>query len=489
MTMKRRPFMKKLFSMLITGILCANFMAAAVVGAPDLTFNGMFFNVCDTLIKDYENGKYGDEMYCLASGSGWGYDEQIVIYIKDNKATIVFYQAGGRYKTRSLSTDELKAFTAFIKENKIDNLKDWDTGDVDDGIEYQYLHAAKNKRATFYINNPDYGGDIYEELVEKFYELEKTGSFRVSYSADKYIKGLKVLIRYEDYKIKSVWQQGNDIRVLVKENKEYQMRDKLVWHKFENNTVGGKTVEPTGINIINAFESVPTGDFVLDGDEYVTIGPDFEFMEHLNNYPWQSQWGSYLVYSLRDYESNTDGLWLTQKGKNPKLINEGVYAHPVVIPHTDWVVCAKADEGWAYPNHLVKINLKTFKEYVLNFEPADDLRPIVYVNGKLLVQRNKDNYLLDVITNEKTLVTEDCTLLMNVRERFLQKASQKNEYYAAKNNRGDTIIGKFNTETFKFSKIAEYKDIYFNSMHMWVDEAGKKVYVVVNGDLLELPIN
>lgn len=482
--------MKKLFTILIIMSLLANFATIAASGASG-----------SELIKDYESGKYGDEMYCLTSISLMPPDDDedvsdptIVIYIKDKTATIIYYQSGRRYKKRKLSAEELTAFTAFIKENKIDTLKSYDSYSVADGAAYQYLHASKDKRASFSMNNPGVvGGRVYEKLVGEFYKLANTGTFKTAYMTD---KNIKFLINTDDFKeyfyVEGVWQQGDDMRVLATVDTPNGYRS--AWYQFSDNKLQGKTTEPPGINIINAFKDVPTSKMFTDAEGVYRFS-GLDFWTNYINYPWQTQWGEYSVCSLQDYDawerddySKADGLWLTQKGKEPKLIRYGKYNYPVVIPNTDWVVCEKNDKNWTYK--LVKIDLKTAKEYVLDVGPTEyDLRPIAYLGGKLIVRNNKKNYLLNISTGNKTSMPADCPSLTEIKERPLQKAPGQNEYYAAKYTSGTTIVGKLNTATFKFSKIAEYKGLNFNSMRMWVDEAGKKVYAVINGDLLELAID
>jgi len=229
---------------------------------------------------DYKSGKYGYEMYYLASGGGWLGTSDIVLYKNNNGAQMIFYQSWGRYKTRQLNNDEIKKFESFITEEKIDSLHDWDTGTVLDGVEYQYMHFSKNNQTTFYMNNPDFDdeGKIYAELVNKFYDFTETGNFEVHYTSDITAENIKILIKNEDYCVESVWKNGDDFRVLIRdaERSNYE-HEQLDWYKFENGVVGEKVDEPRGVTMSNPWVDVP--------DSYKQVG----FSPHLNNYPSHEQ--------------------------------------------------------------------------------------------------------------------------------------------------------------------------------------------------------
>ena len=74
--------------------------------------------------------------------------------------------------------------------------------------------------------------------------------------------------------------------------------------------------------------------------------------------------------------------------------------------------------------------------------------------------------------------------------RPLQKTSRLNEFWAAipDPEKNETEVGIFDTNHFGFRALMRIPKIKFNSMYMWVDEAGAKVYFVYRGHLLALPL-
>jgi hypothetical protein len=67
--------------------------------------------------------------------------------------------------------------------------------------------------------------------------------------------------------------------------------------------------------------------------------------------------------------------------------------------------------------------------------------------------------------------------------RFLQKSLKTNEYFALKDQ---YTIGVFNAKTYKFTKLLTSEIFIYNSDYMWIDEEKNIVYVVLDGDLLEI---
>ena len=54
--------------------------------------------------------------------------------------------------------------------------------------------------------------------------------------------------------------------------------------------------------------------------------------------------------------------------------------------------------------------------------------------------------------------------------------------------KNETRLGIYNAKWLTFTAVRTIPKIKFNSMNMWVDEAGNKVYFVYRGHLLALPL-
>jgi hypothetical protein len=453
-----------------------------------LNFHSMFGNEVNNVRHDFETGEYGTELYYLAIRGGLA--GGIAIFKNDTGAQITVYQ-WTRYKTRQLTEDEINSFESFITKNEVNNLPGWSTGSVIGGSEFQFMHFCENNQTTFYMNNPSVfrAGRVYGDLISKFYDLAKTGDFEVRYDIE---EEHRILIMGEDHFVESVWKNGDDFRVLIKdvENSDWKhtQRD---WFKFENGVVGEKTYEPEGVTMQNPWADIPGTEAITTRNglfSSITSLSGFQFSEHHNNYPWQVQWNSYFVRELRCLDTNTFGLWRVKPGERPVLISEGQYSGAIVIPETDWVICLRSNGGWQISSSVVKINLNTFEEVTLdlplNLSPNHSTRPLAYINGKVLIG---GGYLYDVHSNTLERVEGDFSVFQSgrLRGRFFQEASEPYHYFATGNQ---FTIGVFSTQDFSYTPLMRLPLLIYVYTNMWVDEINNVVYITTsNGDLLELP--
>lgn len=477
--MKKFVFKVYLFTLLI--LLCC--IGANAADSDD--YNIDYSNVYSEVISDYNNGKYCDEVYYLSSRACGGISKNDIAVFKENGVPVaVLYQLDQRCQKRQLTDEEYNDFVSYIQELNIDNLPDFLPQEhgilVADGSENEYIHISKDNISYVYMNNPtidayeDGENEAYISLINKFERLFESGDIKTYYDID----GAELLIRNEDYSIRSVYKNGDDFRVLIKdmENSTYN-NEKLEWHSFKDGVVGGIVDEPDGFTLENPWDDIP---------EYAI------FPEHLNNYPWLSTWGDYRVRAWREINDNGNlfGLFLTKENEEPTLICEGDFASPVVIPGSDYVVCEEATNGWQNPRKLVKINLRTFEKTDIDFPEATSVTPIMYLNGKLLVGCKPTDgaygyYTYDINDDRMETISGDFDCLLFINGRSLQPASLPNEYYVLVDQYS---IGIFNTERYTVTELTLSPVMIYNNDYVWVYEKENKIYVVVNGDLISLPI-
>jgi len=318
-----------------------------------------------------------------------------------------------------------------------------------------------------------------------------------------------------------VWQRGGELRVLVvreetgeelarlqraneeeSEDENYEQKNACrrrveqelaraltSWRAFGGGKLGGVTTTPEG------FASLEEA------------SPDFDtgkFSVHTNSRLSQAKAGrNYVLAGSMD----VGGLWKVSAGREAtRIAGEGSYASPLVTPDGLWVVAAKAETDWARPNDVVRLNLKTGREYRVQIPPAEEFEPVAYVaeHGKVLLRRadDLDNrpgaapaaapqfYLLDAATGQTQPVAGVFEPLLQEGGRPLQPTGKPDEFWAAVPDRGknETRVGRYGTRDFSFRTLFVVPQLTFDSYGMWVDEAGAKLYVVYEGQLLRLPL-
>lgn len=439
----------------------------------------------DDCLNQYEKafieGEYGEELFYLTSFGMWDGNGDILLCREKDKMKLIYRQGWGRNTTRILDDAEAETLISYITDNHIDYLPDWDTECVYDGIEYLYGHCTGDGRSEIYINNPEIitGETAHSRLVKLFQQLRDAERGEVYYDTEKTMPDLDVLLRREEYHVQTVWNDGSGMQVLVREKEDNaDGQTNMNWYRLQDGHMEKQACEPENIKMAS-----PWGE---------TKQKQFNVMR--NNYPWETEWNGYLVCT---YE---DGLYLVKGEETPIFIKTGEYCYPIVVPGTDWLICtARTETDGTYIENVVKIDLKTGDEFTVNIPSANKLRTLTLVNDQVLIKREDTYYLFDAKTNRLRTVPGDWEVFDDVRERPLQPSSTANEYYAAKKvitsrdecdavYSGDATIGKINLDTFVFTPIITYHDLYFTGMDFWVDEGGNTVYLAVNGDLIALPL-
>lgn len=113
------------------------------------------------------------EVYALLFGGGMASEGEVVITVENGSARLQYKHEDGTDEVKDLQREEWDEFSSFIRTNRIDRLKHWNSGDVLDGIEYVYLHLSQGNKKLLYMNNPEISaeGSSYDLLVREFLKL------------------------------------------------------------------------------------------------------------------------------------------------------------------------------------------------------------------------------------------------------------------------------------------------------------------------------
>jgi hypothetical protein len=176
------------------------------------------------------------------------------------------------------------------------------------------------------------------------------------------------------------------------------------------------------------------------------------------------------------------------------------------------VVALKADpeEG----SQIVRIDLVTRRVFPTELDDNSDMmRPVVYVPSvdRFLIMPSSETemdengdvsdpdvpfdvnanglYFLDARTGKVSTPTAEMRPLAQQTFRSLQHTSNNTTYWAAipDSEKRTTVVGTYDAGKFKFTPVLTVPKIVFDSMGMWVDELGHKIFFVYRGHLLALP--
>lgn len=431
----------------------------------------------------------------------YGYDSNYVRIYKD-RVIYSWEEDESRYKERPLEPAEFDYLKQYLAQNRVDTLPPFLEcfGDYCEAKELLMLSRAGGRR-VFMTGEP---GEFFKGL-DKYFEEVKKRPGTVKYALSREVPGLDLMLADENFTAYTVWKEGDDLRVAVSDNAVREQVDKDVeeiakhptgddskaawqvsaelaekrkydgysWRHISNGSLGGVVSQPAGI------EYIPTNDG-LAGE--IT----------------QEQWKARI--GTTEYRSG-DGIYRISGGRSEKLAS-GPFNTPMVTPDGKWVVAYKGWESAESQGGLRRINTATKKEYVISgVENYDAYRPAAYLpNLKRMLLGMNNEYdaevqaenliLLDPETGLSTPAAGEFRPLAQQTFRPLQRGSVPGTFWAALPNgeKNSTDVGVYDARTFRFKNVLTIPKIVFDSMAMWVDEAGGLVYFVYKGQLLRLPL-
>ncbi|MBV6497275.1 MAG: hypothetical protein DCC44_08700 [Acidobacteria bacterium] len=431
----------------------------------------------------------------------YGYDSNYVRIYKD-RVIYSWEEDESRYKERPLEPSEFDYLKQYLAQNRVDTLPPFLEcfGDYCEAKELVMLSRTGGRR-VFMTGEP---GEFFKGLDKYFEEVRKHPG-TVKYALSREVPGLDLMLADENFTAYTVWKEGDDLRVAVSDNAVREQVDKDVeeiakhptgddskaawqvsaelaekrkydgysWRHISNGSLGGVVSQPAGI------EYIPTNDG-LAGE--IT----------------QEQWKARI--GTTEYRSG-DGIYRISGGRSEKLAT-GPFNTPMVTPDGKWVVAYKGWESAESQGGLRRINTATKKEYVISgVENYDAYRPAAYlpnlkrmllgINNEYDAEVQAENLiLLDPETGLSTPAAGEFRPLAQQTFRPLQRGSVPGTFWAALPNseKNSTDVGVYDARTFRFKNVLTIPKIVFDSMAMWVDEAGGLVYFVYKGQLLRLPL-
>jgi len=451
----------------------------------------------------------------------YSYDGNYIRIFKDDRVIFSWDEDDSRYRERPLTGEEFDAIKGYLAHNKVDELPPFIScgGAYCTSKELIMLSRVGGRRVYMTGTDGEYGGGGEFEFfvgLDKYFAGLKQAPAKLKYRLSREIPGLEIVLAADDLNAVAVWKDGADFRVAASEK---VVRDKIrkeidgdpddedapaadyseesegrkadlrakrryegyAWHKIVDGDVAGITSQPAQVE----FLPMRDGLTVQSGEE---------------------QWKARLA----DLEIRTseNGLFKVVRGRLTR-VRDGNYRNPVITPNGRWVLVSKTDDRTGQA--VVRVDLTTNKEYQIEIDGYGESYPLAFIPSinKFLVIRNDYRYyrsddedtaladpdpdnllLVDPATGVANPAPGEFRPVAQQTYRALQKTAKPNEYWAARidEEKGLTEVGIYETKTFGFRTILKVPKIRFNSMNMWVDEPGKKVYFVYRGHLLSLPL-
>jgi hypothetical protein len=401
----------------------------------------------DKLRAEVKNRNGPDEIFAMLDGrlvnltDSTSPGNSIIVRIRGGRASMVWQRDQAREQYRELADNELEELKSFVSEHSVDDLGptlEWGSG-------YEYLHLTRDGGRRVFIvtpGKPDRGRKIHNRLSKLFFNLTKTGDFKLRYKMTDEIENVEVLYADEENKVDAVCRQAAELSVLI--SKQVDGASVCEWHDFSQGTPGRIVEQPAECPILNE-------------------------------------------------------LWRYGRSHVPINLAGDDYKNPIVTPDGKWVVSEKFIEREKHNLTIcVRISVATGREYEIPLPEIEGFEPIGFVpaNGKIVIvfKRKssdvKEYRLLDPATGLSEKIKGEFKPLTQQTYRSLQPTGRPNEFWAAIDSEKDwsTEVGRYDIKRFVFTPVSRFPKISFDSMQMLVDEAAGKIYVAYNGHLLRLPL-
>lgn len=337
--------------------------------------------------------------------------EQQVVRVFKDKITFTNYEDTARYREKTLSAKEYEDFYRLLIDEKVDSTMPLGGACYDCVANEFVMFGRGGGRRVFFVEGSFERSPIIK-IIEQF-ETFNQGNLKLHYLLADKIKGLEVLLADDKFEARSVWKNGNDLRVLVEdtEKKEELENELLEQFKIENSV----EIDP---DITAAYyaelqkrresqekrrEEIKYAHFFWRGVDSGKLGEilpqplEMPFLYDENQVPeavrinpnpraWQVRAGNYEIRTVYSEES---GLYKISRLQEPVKLKDGNYDSPIVTADGNWVIASKRGEEWQDPKSLVRINIQTGKEFPVNLPPADIFAPIAFIasQNKVLIYR------------------------------------------------------------------------------------------------------
>ena len=472
----------------------------------------LWFEWEEKLREEIKQANGPDEILAMGHGSVNQASQGIVLRWRGDKVTITKQRDQSREEVRELSDSEVEAVRGLLHDIEFDHLPPliYHPGENSHAMLFntEFVRIRKSGGRRVFTNTvyPEQKGKTpYQRIYNLLDQLTKADGFELRYYLARRISGLEVLYAGDEPQISYVCLQDGQVRALVEEQFKGPIQELVQrqsqgldnydrsWRLLQAGKLGATVTEPAACPVL-ADKATLLREVHGPPQSY---GP-----------AWQSKLGSEYIragYLRRREVLDTQwGLWRFRPNTQPEQIASGSYVTPIVTRDGKWVVAGKQLwEGSKVSQEMIRIDLKTLQEHKtqITVTLGYDYQVIAEIIGlnKVLVcrvngqgsnEKMTDCSLVDPTTGKTEAANGEFRPLHQQTFRSLQATAGGTKFWAAipddKANR--TQLGLYDAKKFAFTSLLELPEIQFNSMQMWVDEAGGHVYIAYQGHALRLPV-
>ena len=439
----------------------------------------------------------------------YAYNQNFVRIYAD-KTVFSWAENDARYRERVLDSREFDYLKNYLSHNNVNTLPPF-IGNCGSCQSRELLMLGASGGRRIYVQSEEMP-EFFAGL-DKIFEDMRRPQAKLKYYLEKEIAGLEILYADDNLKANTVWKNGSDLRILTEDEQRRKQIDSELekanqqvyanaedenfdYEKYENESMKRRQMRQFEEFAWRSLTGERLGDYVGQPPGFDSIPRQDTLPAQPDTEQWKRRAGNVEI------RSSDGNIYRVKDGRAVKIL-EGNYNNPVISSDGRWAIALKYDYE-SEEQSLIRINVQTGKETKIPVkEEIGIINPVVFVpsNGKFLVtvggyydygsERavNGSFYFLDGETGALQPIKGEVRPLVQQTFRPLQTNGKPDEFWAAIPDRKDTTqIGVYNARTLTFTPTIKIPRIAFDSMDLWVDEPGNKIYFVHQGQVLALPL-
>ena len=464
------------------------------------------------LREEVKNPGGPDEIFAMGLRVGDQIDKGAVLRWRGDKATITKHQDQAREESRELSAAEIEEIRQLLRDIEFDDLSPqiYHPGGYSGAslLPVEFVRVNRNGGRRVFTNSVSLMGQgktPYQRIYNLIDRLTKADGFKLRYYAAGRVKGLEVLYAADERRISYICKQDSRVLALVEEPFKGSIEE-LIKRQSQ-----GLDNYDRSWRVLQAGE---LGETVAEPPACPILAQDIGSLREVDGPPesrgpaWQGNLGGDYIRAGYRRQKNLSsakwGLWRLRQDAEPQQIADGRFVTPIVTNDGKWIVAEKhLWEGSKVTQELIRIDIKTLREHKtqIPITPGYDYGVIGEINGmnRVLVcrvsGRSPDEeitecVLLDPETGNVQTARGEVRPLRQQTFRSLQVSGDGTRFWAAipDPRAKNTQLGLYDAKKFAFTPLLDLPEIHFDSMQMWVDEAGGYIYVAYEGQALRLPL-
>ena len=438
------------------------------------------------------------------------------VRIYANRVMFAVEEDDKRFRERPMTAEEFKYLRDHLAKSEAQDLKPFLSGcESCEARQLVMLGKAGGRRVFMRSERtPEFFA-----VLDEYFEALKEEPGRLRYSAEKEIAGLEVEIADENLAAEAVWKEGGDLRVLFKDRaarKKVEEELEAFQERIYSEEEEGPEATWEQLAALRrskmydgyAWWSVPD-----EGAPRVTTAPEgIEMPPVRDGLAVEREVGAWMLTAQGiELRTDDDGLYAVRNGQVKRLA-EGYFGDVRLSKDGRWAAGRRYFED---EQKLVRVETATGR--VVPVEDGETALRVMGYSQELdrfvLMAQDGDGYeghhseyepefptardhagsrfmLLHPATGELREAPGEVRPIVQQTYRPLQATGKTGEYWAAlpDSEKDETVVGVYDARFMNFKPVTRVPKMMFDSMNMWVDAAGGRIYFLYKGHVLSVPM-